>query len=103
MWKVPLFFMVVMGMAFPCGSHGAEFICNDVAGGKVICLLERGDSLTKISCKRGTLFETKWVCSTFPETERALCRSKGGERIFQLTEFEDDSNICTSMCYCPDK
>ena len=67
----------------------------------MVCLLERGDRLTRLSCKRGTLFETKWICNAFPETESALCRSKDGERIFKLTEFEDDSNLCTSMCYCP--
>ena len=84
------------------GNENAEFVCDDGAGGKVICLLEREDKLTRITCKRGTLFEVKWLCSVFPDSDAILCRSRtGGQRVFKPEEFQDEAFVCTSVCFCP--
>jgi len=98
---------VILGMAAlallpAAGAGAAEFVCDDGAGGKVVCLAERGDALTRVTCKRGTLFEVHWVCSAFPENDSVLCRSRtGGQRVFKIADFGDDAAVCTSLCFCP--
>jgi len=105
-WRLILVCVCIgwLGLMFSSVAQGVEFTCDEAVGGKISCLLERGENLTRLTCKQGTLIEIKWVCSFYPEKEKALCRSRdGGQRLFNVTEFEDDSNLCTSMCYCPEK
>lgn len=98
---------VILGMAAlailpAAGAGAAEFACDDGAGGKVLCLVERGAPLTRVTCTHGALFDVKWVCSAFPENDSVLCRSRtGDQRIFKIADFDDDAAVCTSMCFCP--
>lgn len=89
-------------LSIPAWLPAAEFTCDDGAGGEVMCIIQRGGDAIRISCKRGSLFEVKWVCSQFPETERTLCRSRDGQqRMLPLAEYENDAALCSSLCFCP--
>ncbi len=86
----------------PLGAHGAEFTCNDGAGGTVACTLQRGEELTRASCTRSGMFEIKWVCSEFPELQTVLCRSQAyGQRTISPDEYQDSRFLCSSLCFCP--
>jgi hypothetical protein len=48
------------------------------------------------------LFEIKWVCNAFPETDTTLCRSRDGQqRMLTLSDYDDDKLLCSSICFCP--
>ncbi|MHB8909235.1 MAG: hypothetical protein ACYDAA_10205 [Syntrophales bacterium] len=64
--------------------------------------MQRGSDVLRISCKRGSLFEIKWVCNAFPETDTTLCRSRDGQqRMSPLADYDNDAALCSSMCFCP--
>ncbi len=86
----------------PAWALAEEFACNDGAGGKVTCIPQRGGDTLRLSCKRGSLFEIKWACTAFPETDSTLCRSRDGQqRMLSLADYGDDKVLCSSMCFCP--
>jgi hypothetical protein len=68
----------------------------------MMCIMQRGRDALRISCKRGSLFEIKWVCTAFTETDTTLCRSRDGQqRMLTLSDYDDDKLLCSSMCFCP--